>query len=935
MTQKLPTLELLQAGQSPWLDNISRALIESGSLKTLIEEKGLMGVTSNPTIFEKAIGSSKEYDRDIFKMLRKNRSIFEIYDALTVSDIQAACDLFLPVYKKSGGEHGFVSLEVSPDLSYDTNGTIAEARRLFALVNRPNVMIKIPATPEGIPAIKAVIAEGINVNVTLMFSIQHYRDVANAYLSGLKLYKKKGGDLSRVHSVASVFVSRIDSLVDKKLEAMPDAGNLKGKAAIANSRLIYQEFKRMFSSEDFHVLKASGARVQRPLWGSTSTKNPAYPDLIYVETLVGKDTVNTLPQNTLEAVLDHAVVRPNSIEEDLDESQRVITDLKKRGIDLIEQGEILQKEGVKSFIQSFDSLMKTLELKRDSRKNVILRPQAEESLSEKLSSEILRCAQDDQGRAQDNKIPKDFVPRLFKKDPTLWKSDAEHQKVILNRLGWLTAHDWVLGKLYSIDALQKEIRSEKVKNVVLLGMGGSSLAPEVMGLICERLPGFPKLHVVDTTDPASLLNLEMKVPLKSALFIVASKSGGTVETLSQFRYFFQRCQTPKKGTDTGKHFIAITDPGSNLEKLAREKKFRKIFLNPSDIGGRYSALSLFGMVPAALIGIDIRDILFAARNMFNQAQEADLQKNSAVSLGILMGELARNGKDKMTVWTSPRLASFGTWLEQLVAESTGKEGKGVIPVEGEKPLQISAYAKDRYFLALSFKGEKSGALSKSVKAVKKAGFPVVEIQWPSASSIGAEFLRWEIATAVASAVLGVNPFDEPNVKESKDNTGRILEDLKKKEKLEDPKGMISAKSSEALQGIFRKIPKGGYVALLAYLERSAATQKALDKIRETIAARLGVPVLVGFGPRYLHSIGQLYKGGTRSGLFLELLIREKKDVKIPGEPYTFGQLKKAQALGDMLALEDKGLPFLAIDLGKDPLAGLRTLQASVSEALKK
>lgn len=936
MTRTLATVELFQAGQSPWLDFISRDMIQSGEMKKLAQQQGVLGVTSNPSIFEKAIGQGNAYDADIKKLIKKGASTFEIYDNLTICDIQATCDFFLPIFKKTQGEHGFVSLEVSPDLAYDKETTVAEAKRLWKTVNRPNVMIKIPATPEGVQAVREVIGSGISVNVTLMFSMKHYQDVASAFVDGLADCHKKGGDLSRVFSVASVFVSRIDTLIDKKLEALvannPGLAELKGKAAVANSKLVYQEFKRIFASDKFRKLQTEGAHAQKVLWASTSVKNPAYFDLMYVEPLVGPDTVNTMPTNILEAVLDHATIRPNTIEEGVDEARSVVSKLKEFGFDLYTIGEQLQADGVKLFVDSFDVLMRTLEIKREQFVSPKVAATAQSlSISPVMSQKLAAgCASLEK---------QDFLNRFLNWDARLWKDDPAHQASIKNRLGWLKAPDWITGKLYEIDRFAEQVKQAGFKDIVLLGMGGSSLAPEVMGFICSRPKNSPRFFVLDTTDPASILDVKKKIKLKSALFIVASKSGGTIETMSQFQFFYDQLLKVygKKGaTKAGSHFIAITDPGSSLEKLAQEKGFRKTFINPANIGGRFSVLSFFGMVPAALLGINVRALLQTARQFSqNLVSQNRLIQSPGVALGVLLAEFAKQGDDKVTFLAPKQLASLGTWLEQLIAESTGKEGKGIVFIEGKEPsARVSDYGKGRVFVALTLKGKKDAALAKGIQSLKKAGYPVISIEWPSVNSIGEEFFKWEVVTAVAGIQMGINPFDEPNVKESKDNTAILLGELKKKGKFENPKTYTPVKNGVDFGALFSKRKPGAYLALLAYVERNDKMTEVFNRIRKQIREAYQIPVLMGFGPRYLHSIGQLYKGGTPNGLFMTFFKQEKQDVKVPGAFYTFGQLKKAQALGDIQALESKGLPVSVVDLGKDLAAGLKLFEKQLDAHLR-
>ncbi|HNX68560.1 MAG TPA: bifunctional transaldolase/phosoglucose isomerase [Candidatus Omnitrophota bacterium] len=945
----LPSVELYNAGQGPWLDTISRKLLKSGTLKSYVEESGLLGVTSNPSIFQQAIGQGEGYEQDIRKLSQKGASTLEIYDALTLADIRQTCDLFLPVFERTNGEHGFVSLEVLPCLAFDEEATVAEARRLFKAVAKPNVMIKVPATPQGVRAVERLIGEGININVTLIFSQQNYRDVAYAYLAGLEAFAKKGGDLRRVHSVASVFVSRIDTDIDKQLDAKIASENdpqkktwlagLKGKAAIANSKMIYQEFKKIFATSQAQDLKSQGAYVQKTLWGSTSTKNPAYQDLIYVETLVGKNTVNTLPQATWEALLHHGQVRPDTVEENVPEAQKSIEDLKSAGIDVHVVCDRLQKDGVKAFVNSFESLMATIEAKRGSFKPAAPAVKTGISLPEKLQ----KAVQDVKTQAS----KKDLHARWLAKDPTLWSTDEGHKKVILNRLGWVANCEKISGRLYEVDVLCEKLFKEKIRDIVLLGMGGSSLAAEVLSLILtkptQKVKGALKgvrFHLLDTTDPASILKVEKAVRYPKTVFLVGSKSGSTIETRSQYQYFFDRLTKFYKGdaNKAAERMVIVTDEGSPMADLGRSKPFCGLFLNPGDIGGRYSALSFFGLVPAALLGIDIRKILGDAQRFLTvMRQEKDLVKNEGIALGLLLGALALKGKDKLTFWTSPELASFADWAEQLIAESTGKEGKGITPIANEAPLPLDRYGADRVFAILRLKGESEKLWKIRIKDLKDRGFAVLDFVWADGTNVGGEFLRWEVATSFASVVLKVNPFDEPNVTESKNITSRLLEDIKKKKALPVPKQLVTVKSpklspadQKLIAAFLKKLPADGFVSLLAYVDRSPAAQKALRGLQKSMAAALKVPVLSGFGPRYLHSIGQLYKGGPKQGIFIEFFVKDAKDVRIPGEVYGFSQLKQAQALGDYEAISSKGLPVLGVELGRDPVAGLSAFAKKLS-----
>ncbi|MFN2227333.1 MAG: bifunctional transaldolase/phosoglucose isomerase, partial [Anaerolineae bacterium] len=584
--------DLADLGQAIWVDYIRRAFIDSGELQALVEQ-GVRGVTSNPSIFEKAIAGSADYDDALEELVAADLSVDQIYEALAVDDIRAAADVLRPVYDRTGGADGYVSLEVSPHLAHDTGGTVTEARRLFAIIARPNVMIKVPATPEGIPAITTLIGEGVNVNVTLIFSLQHYEAVARAYIAGLEKLAAAGGDVSRVASVASFFVSRIDTAVDRALD---EAGvdELKGKIAIASAGLAYARFHELFCDQPWERLAASGARAQRPLWASTSTKNPRYPDTLYVDTLIGPQTVNTVPPKTLVAFLDHGQVAL-TLAQGAAEAQEQMDRLAEMGIDLEAITEQLQADGVQAFADSFEALLQAIAGRREQllagrQRRVanlgIYRPAVDLALEE-MARECI-------------------VARIWGHDHTVWKPGPAE---ITNRLGWLRIASTMQDQVGRMTALAAALRDEGYRDVLLLGMGGSSLAPEVMANVFGEGVGGLRLAVLDSTDPGAVLAQAQRLDPQRTLFIVATKSGGTVETLSFFKYFYNWTAEALGAGRAGEHFIGITDPGSKLETLAREYGFRDLFLNDPNIGGRYSALSYFGLVPAALVGVDLDRLL--------------------------------------------------------------------------------------------------------------------------------------------------------------------------------------------------------------------------------------------------------------------------------------------------------------------------------------
>ncbi len=952
-----PLIELQKLGQSIWYDNIRRALIDNGDLERKIsglpkgatsmlsdkvEGDDLRGVTSNPAIFEKSIVGSTDYDDAMRALIAEGKGVQEIYESLVIEDIQRVADLFKPVYEKTGKIDGYVSLEVSPLLAHDTENSIAEARRLWAALGRANAMIKIPATPEGIPAIEQLISEGININVTLIFSQATYDSVAEAYIRGLERRVEAGQSIEGIASVASVFVSRIDTAVDADLEfrirrssdetEKAQLSALLGKAAIANAKLLYQRFKEIFHGERFASLRAAGAQAQRPLWASTGTKNPSYRDTIYIEELIGPDTVNTVPPATFTAFRDHGRVRP-SLEENVADARATIEKLSEIGIDLAQVTQKLQDEGVQAFMDSFGTLTGSISAKQAAIKSGVL---------ERMTASLGSSA-DDVKEALKKMEAGQWIRRIWNKDATLWKEDEDHKKIIRNALGWVTVVEQMVEQADELAAFSRRVREDGFTHVVLLGMGGSSLCPEVFRRTFGKQEGFPELHVLDSTDPATVLAFERKIDLAKTMFIVSSKSGSTTEPLMFYRYFFDAAQKIK-GERAGENFVAVTDPGTLMEQMARGDGFRRIFLNPADIGGRYSALSFFGMVPAALQGFDFKTLLDRAERAVHACMHyVPAQDNPAARLGAILGTLAKAGRDKLTLSTSAEISSLGLWIEQLIAESTGKEGKGIIPVAGEKIGSPSVYGNDRLFVHISA-GQIDSDTDARLGALEAAGHPVVRRILNDTLDLGEEFYIWELATAVAGAVIGIDSFDQPNVQESKDNTRRLLEEYKKNGALieqslaAEGNGLKVLCSSETITEIgsghsieafikahLDRTGPGDYIALCQYIEESAEHEELIQAIRSHLRDSLRVATTTGYGPRFLHSTGQLHKGGPASGVFIQITADAKEDAPIAGEAFTFGVLKQAQALGDFESLASRNRRAIRVHLGADVTAGLGAL----------
>ncbi len=527
----------------------------------------------------------------------------------------------------------------------------------------------------------------------------------------------------------------------------------------------------------------------------------------------------------------------------------------------------------------------------------------------------------------------DFNTKFWAKDPTLWKQDKEHKEFIVKFLGWQKVYDWTLERLDQVLAFAQEAK-QAFKHCVVMGMGGSSLAPEVFRTVFGKQAGYPELIVLDTTNPDWVGAARERINPAETLFIFASKSGGTVEPSSQFAYFYE--EVKKAGVKKpGDNFIAITDPGTGLEKLAKEKHFRKVFLNPADIGGRFSALSMFGIVPAAIMGVDVKKLLEIAKEESNTfGPQAPWQENAAVQLGAFMGACAANQtQDKLTLLTPSDFATFGLWAEQLVAESTGKEGKGIVPVAGESLVPNFTYRDDRFFVHLSTGSEDDKRVTAYAKTLAENEMPVFTIYLNDKYQLGAMFLLWEIATAAAGAILKIDPFDQPNVQAAKTMTKEILAKLASGDVPSEVTAPIlvstdianQVKLNTLGQDVYSLLESNDYIAILPYVYPSADVEKALLTLRDKIMNKTKRSVLFGYGPRYLHSTGQLHKGDGNNGVFLILSVDPKQDIKIPGQKYTFGQLCNAQALGDFQALQEKGRRVVKLHLTQPLLENIQKI----------
>ncbi len=944
---RLAALEAL--GQAVWLDYLHPKILDDGELARMATEDGVTGVTSNPAIFEAAIGEGDAYAQRLSEAVaRQDADVVDLYEALAIADIRRAADVLRPTYERLDGADGFVSLEVSPYLALNTEDTIAEARRLWRAVDRPNLMIKVPGTEAGVPAIRTLIGEGINVNVTLLFAVEAYLAVAEAHMAGLEARRAAGGDIRRVAGVASFFVSRIDGLIDKRIDERLAAGDpettalkaLRGKVAIANAKDAYQRYLALIETPRWRALAAAGARPQRLLWASTGTKDPAYRDTLYVDTLIGPDTVNTMPPKTLAAFHDHGEPRA-TLTEDVAGARHVLAEADRLGLDLPGVTRALVDDGVGKFSQAFDTLLGAVAKRRASALGARL-----DGHGEWLPADLQAAVDKRLKRA----AVEGWTRRLWRKDPTLWPGgDAGRW------LGWLDAAAGACVDVAALERFQAEVKAEGLSHVVLIGMGGSSLGPEVLGETLGARPGFPALIGLDSTDADQIGAVAARIDPARTLFIVASKSGTTLEPELLAEHFFGLAETALGREAAARRFVAITDPGSKLERQAREAGWRAVFAGEPTIGGRYSVLSNFGAAPAAAIGLDVAAIYRDLAPMrLACGAGAPPAENPGVRLGIVIGEAARAGRDKLTFLVPPPIAALGAWLEQLVAESTGKTGLGVIPIDGEPPLDPSDYGQDRLFVHFRLGETAAPAIDALARDLERAGQPVARITVASREVIFQEFFRFEVAVSIAGAVIGIDPFDQPDVEAAKVKARELMAsvgeaageagwrcfsadgltfyaDPANGEALARAAGVETA---EAWLGAhLARAGEGDYIALLAWLGREPEVIEALQRMRARIAKARRRPTALQFGPRFLHSTGQAYKGGPNSGVFLQITAPPARDVAIPNRGTSFGRVEAAQAQGDLSVLAERGRRLLRVDLGEDRRAGLARLARAIDQAL--
>ncbi len=897
-------------GQGIWLNYLRRSLVTNDSLKGLIKD-GITGVVLDPQIIEKAMEGSNEYDEQISMILStgKNTDPEELYWKLVIKDLREAADQLSSAYENTGGDAGYVSVGLFLRDPLETKDMVRRAERLWKQVDRKNLMIEVPAIDQGYPVIDTLISRGINVNVTHLFSTDDYERAARHYLRGLE----KCENPAKVASVASFSVSKIDELIRSRLRNAEEDKytSLMDRVGIANSRLAIKSLRRIFSTKRWKKLERKGARIQKLLFVDTKPSRPELPGLFYVNQLIAGETISSMVPSTLFEFMDHGTVG-DTLGKNPEEEENLLSRAQEQGLILDKFLEELKKCEIGSLRKMFQKIHEMVGEKISGISGPRLPKQILETEPISIRDQISRWRKSS------------FNRRLWQKDASLWFDEPVPE--IEDRLGWLTLPETSPNLLERYHSFARMVSEHEIDKIVLMGMGGSSLAPRVFQQTFGNAPGYPELIVLDSTHPNAIERVSREIDLERTLFAVASKSGTTLEPNLLLQYFWH--QMSKIIPDPGNRFIAITDPGSPLQQRAKELEFREIFLAAPDLGGRYSALTAYGLVPAALIGIDVCELVDRSR-LASEASSFCISEDESkpLRLGAALGKAAKRGKNKLTFIPSRSLENFPIWLEQLIAESTGKDGKGILPIVGEPQVEPEDYGPDRFFILYRLGAEEKEQQESLFQKLRDLHHPAVKIELRDRIDIGAEIFRWEMAIASAGSIMGIHPFNQPNVERSKELARKVMRERNPSAEDLEELGIFHEKEvGQGVEDLLSNAKPGSYISIQGFLSCNQDMLGIIDSTRLQLMKRSGLPVTFGEGPRFLHSTGQLHKGG-KNGLFLQLVDDPVRRVPIPDKKYSFADVVKSQSIGDYGALKDSGKYVLRINLGSDPSTGLRTLNS--------
>ena len=901
-----PIQSVHSLGQSLWLDIIRRDSLDSGELADRVAAGELRGATSNLTILESAILSSDSYSVDLRRLAQAGWTAEKIFNQLAVDDIRAAADAFLPLFEQTNGGDGFVSIDVNPEFADDTNRTIEEARRLWDAVNRPNAMIKIPATLAGLPAIESSIRAGINVNATLIFSLGRYIEVMEAYMIGLEGRLEAGGSLDYVTSVASFFVSPIDIALDEQLREVfqrceaegERASSLLGKVAIANSKLAYAQFVATFQGERFQKLATRGARVQRPLWASTSMKNPEYPDTYYVDNLIGPDTVNALSEASLKAFKDHGTPEL-TLPENISTARSQLQALDDLGISLDAAAEQLEVQGVSESAISYRSILGTIEEKAGAFQKEIA------ALEPKMRETLAEVELDDVGK------------RLWQQDVTLWVERDREKARVRRWLGWLSEPARASTETAELTRFAEAL-DPAITTFVLIGSGGGTITAEMLARILAPPNGID-LHTISTANPDDIRTIKRKIAPEATFYLlVDSSSGDGIEEHLLSTFWEQALR--KLEEQTGDHFVVITKDGSKLHHWAVEKGIQKIIEADKQDDFWLSPFNWTSLLPAAQAGADIQSFVQGGVGMTRACGPlVDVAQNPGLFLSSVLAAAFRSGRDKVTLFADPPLEPILKWIEGLLAAGRGKEESGFIPIWDEPLGSGNVYGDDRLFVYL----RSSGALDRRLAGWIRADIPVLVLETSTnPEAIGEMLVQWQIGAAIAQHLLSVNPTDLDARHRTRAELQHILHRLERKGALPqaDPLWQgdgvqLRAASrdlqftgsglSEVVDFILSESQEAGGLGLRLYTPMSITLQGKVKRLRHTLRDQLGLFSLASPAGCDLCS-----DRGLKDMVYLILMVKPRKDEAIPGKNYTFGQLFEGQALSDLAAMKGYGSPVL-------------------------
>lgn len=941
-----PLQQMRGRGQAVWLRGFRRRLVDSGGLSELVASAAVSGLETDPEVLAAAMSRGQEYIDVLLHLAGEGDGHA---DRLLVQEARIAAAVLLPAFEKSGGRDGFVAVPLDPALGTDAASLADAAHRMMAAAGTPNIVPILPPTSSGFAVFEALIADDHAVYIGPTFSIASVVRACEAYARGAQ----RGGAAAPPTALVSFGVSPLDVALDELLRdrvraaggEMSTVESLLGGSATAITRVAWRRQRDCLATR----IADPAARLLHMVWTGLSSTDPRQRKVRYVESLVGADTVVVLDSSLLRRVMhgDHARVDA-TLGQRVDEAEEIVAELAALGIDTEVVGEALEAQAQRQAQAAYGELERRVE-----QATHIVTADAERAAELTATGTPWSASRPEIGdrlaASCDEIESRRAITRMWDKDVSLWSDDEETANLVRNRLGWLDAAaasslDWEpLGRFAA------EIGSTEVENILLLGMGGSSLVTEV----CRRIFGSNAIQVLDSTLPTQIKAVADTIDPARTLILVASKSGTTVEVRALLDCFYGLA-TPMLDKP-GEQFVAITDPGTPLEQIAHERGFARLWLAPSDVGGRFSALTVFGTLPMAVMGIDVPSVLASARRMaVNCGPEVDATVNPAARLGAALHKSHDAGRDKVTFVTPDSLSAFGLWAEQLIAESTGKQGCGLIPVIDEPATSIDRYADDRLFVSMSLASEQDRSHRERVDAIDAAGHPIVHIELEDIHDLGGEFFRWEAGVALAGALMGINPFDQPDVQASKERTMALLgahqdgtpmadcpplatdtgwavfADIERDQELAS-----RVRGTDLESWLAAHLGRAGvpdYVGIQAFVAATPEMRRALQGLRKLIFERRGVATTLGWGPAFLHSTGQLHKGGPECGLFLQITADDPTDIDIPGAGYSFRNLARAQSLGDLAALQERGRRVLRVHL-RDAVAGPGALLEAATAAL--